>query len=224
MKKITFIIPTTLLSIILGVTFTFAGNPSFVGSIQGDPSPSTLTASDSEKETSDTYTENTIRISPDVPIDFIIDGDTERAHVYSNLTMATRTSITSQDDLENYSKTLIHNNKDIVTVAVEDDRIAITRTISAKLFWIFSIPVKETAEVISWGDETNQIRINRSWWNIFSKNEIPEKEVQDTLRLRIKSIPISQFTTTLDNQTKATILSQIGITFDATSTVPEVTQ
>ena len=225
MKKITLILLTILLSTILGTTFSYATAPSFVSTLQGDPTPSSPDISDTDKDTLNAYTRNTLVTDSDISINFVIDGQNERANKDNDVVASTtQINMTSQTDLENYSKTIVKNNDDFKTVEVADDRISITRVIPSKLFWIFSLPVEEKAEVISWGDQTNQISVNRSWWNIFSKNEISQGEVEDALRLKIKNIPLSQFTTTLDTKTKASILSNIGSTFNASNTVIVITQ
>ena len=90
-----------------------------------------------------------------------------------------------------------------------------TRAIPVKFFGFIPIFINETAVVTSWGNGTNQVSINRSWLDFFSKNNVDKAKISSDLETKIKDIPTIEFKATLDAATKARIISEIQAVFKA---------
>ncbi len=135
-------------------------------------------------------------------------------NINATATVTTVDQISSQQDLETFTKAVVRDNDTVSLVVVESDSVSVTRMVPAKLFWLFNIRGKETAEVISWGDGTSAVMVTRPWWGRFSDYGTNELEVSNSLFKKIRSLPPSVLTTELSANTKARIISEITETFN----------
>lgn len=121
----------------------------------------------------------------------------------------------SGNDLHTFVQSIVHKNSDITKVVTKDDRVSMTRNMPAKLFGFIPMSTNETAEVISWGDGTKQVSVNRPWWNIFLRNGTSTEIISSGIEFRIKDIPASEFKLIMDASTKARIIAGIEAVFIA---------
>lgn len=140
---------------------------------------------------------------------FELDGDVERSNDDRGIIISNMAQVGTGTDLRDYVQSLVHENKDIVSVSMQEDRVSITRDMPARLLGFILTPSHETIEVISLGDGTKKINIDRPWWNIFSKNEIGSATLSNELEIRIKGIPASELKESLSISTKAFLISEI---------------
>lgn len=156
--------------------------------------------------------------------DFEINGDEERSNNDNRGSLISdMAKVHTGSDLHLFVQDLVHKNTDITIVKTKEDRVSVTRIVPARLFGFIPVSTKETAEVVSWGDGTEQVNVSRPWWNFFFKNEISTDTISADIEFKMKNIPSSEFKTTLDATTKARIISEIQAVFIAngfaTSTV-----
>lgn len=195
-----------------------AANPLLVASIRDDIA---LTLVDVESDVffeddSPEQADNNLPISKKIQVYGVLER-LDPTNINGTATVTAVDQISSQQDLETFTKAVARDNDTVSLVVIESDSVSVTRMVPAKLFWLFNIRGKETAEVISWGDGTSAVMVTRPWWGKFSDYGTNEQEVSNSLFKKIKNLPPSVLTTELSANTKARIISEIAETFNENS-------
>lgn len=205
MKKIhTPLLPTVFTIIVfLGITSVSASMPTFVSSVTGS-APTTTSVEMGDRASMYRYNQ---------------DNNTKEESLDENEyeTMVATNNEKNKADFKMYAYGEGGNVSTITSVTTRDDRVSMTRTIPVKVFWLFPSTMSETATVISFGNDQNQVTVTRPWWRFFSKGEFSEEDIAGYIEARIKNIPSSQFVVLLSTSTKATLLLKIRESFLLTS-------
>lgn len=243
MKKTYILFPVGILSVAIGASLAYASSAAFTVSLNREDlalAPTSIrtnltanvynegqdtsdnnqleasgTIKNEDNSDSDTKRNNTSSSTLKGEANFQINGDQERSNTTRGLLISEMAQVHSGNDLHAFVQALIKNNHDIKDVTTKEASVSVTRTVPTKLFGFIPLSTKETAEIISWGNGTEQVNVSRSWWNIFSKDEVATDTISMDIESRIKNIPTSEFKATLDATTKARLIAGIEAAFEA---------
>ncbi len=227
MKKIYLVFPISAFSVFLSVSLASANNPVLISNVQEKTttlSSTTTFSKDNDRDNKNRVNASgTIKIyreddnemnnidSPDMNNDenFEINGEEERKNDNQGSLISEMAQVHSGNDLHLFVQSIVHKNDDITEIDTKDDRVSVTRTVPVKIFGFISASSTENILVISWGNGTSQIIVNRPWWDIFSTSLVNKDKISTDLESKIKDIPSAEFKAKLDATTKARILSEI---------------
>ncbi len=200
----------------LAITYTYGANPLLVASLRDND---ILTKIDIEEDAQ-------LPVPATTPLNQVYGATTSKvlevSGVLERLSSSMSTfeekpssseEITSQDELEKFTRALVRSNPKLSLVVVKENSVSVTRTVPTKLFWIFRTDGQETAEVISWGDGTSGVIISRPWWGMLSNYSTDEITVSHDIFSRMKNVPPELLTYSLSANTKARIISEIQKSF-----------
>lgn len=221
--------PIGVLSVFLGASLVSASNSVLISSTQGKNMVLLSTTTTMNKDGDHDDDKNRVNASGTIKIykendneideasssnkdndeNFEINGDEERRNDNRGFLISEMAQVHTGGDLHLFVQSIVHKNTEITEVETKDDRVSVTRIIPVKIFGFISASSTENILVISWGNGTSQIIVNRPWWDIFSTGEVTKDKVSTDLESKIKNIPSAEFRAKLDTATKARILSEI---------------